>query len=211
MSVPVDYRMDSKLLEAVSQGHRDHTHMERYLRIRRFCYGRVLDFGCGSGYGTKLLAENPNVGEAVGFDVDQVMIDFASAHHWHGGARSPAYLSGMGQNVELRDGVPHFVGPLTQPFDTVVALEVIEHMDDIEALLRFSGNAQLLITSFPDQPTKHFNPCHVRDLVRQDVIDYFSLDHVPWKGFRVGDVQILMFLRRPEGMPEALARNILDL
>ncbi len=52
-------------------------HLRRYGSIRRFCYGKVLDFACGCGYGTFLIAGNPDVIGVVGVDRDKEAIDWA--------------------------------------------------------------------------------------------------------------------------------------
>ena len=36
-------------------------HLERYALVRQFLYGKVLDIACGVGYGSYLLAKNPDV------------------------------------------------------------------------------------------------------------------------------------------------------
>ncbi len=43
-------------------------HLARYRFAAEVLQGRVLDAGCGTGYGTALLAAAPRVGEALGID-----------------------------------------------------------------------------------------------------------------------------------------------
>ncbi|NKB43956.1 MAG: hypothetical protein GKS03_06710 [Alphaproteobacteria bacterium] len=39
-------------------------HVERYAVARQFVYGTVVDLACGCGYGTHILAKNPDVNAA---------------------------------------------------------------------------------------------------------------------------------------------------
>jgi hypothetical protein len=42
--------------------------IEKYLMIRQWCYGNVLDFACGCGYGSYLISKNPDVKKVYGID-----------------------------------------------------------------------------------------------------------------------------------------------
>ena len=35
--------------------------IERYMYVRQFVYGNVLDIACGEGYGSYLMSKNPDV------------------------------------------------------------------------------------------------------------------------------------------------------
>ncbi len=54
-----------------------HEHMKRYGALRRFCYGHVLDFACGCGYGSYLISGNPAVTKVTGVDIDREAIVWA--------------------------------------------------------------------------------------------------------------------------------------
>ena len=58
-------------------------HLKRYAAVRRFIYGSVLDFACGCGYGTYILAVNPEVSEIIGVDLDEHAIEWANANFSH--------------------------------------------------------------------------------------------------------------------------------
>jgi len=50
-------------------------HLQRYRYATKRCKGRILDLGCGTGYGTKILYEADN--EVYGIDNSQKAIDYA--------------------------------------------------------------------------------------------------------------------------------------
>ena len=46
--------------------------------MRQYVYGNVLDIACGVGYGSYLLAKNPDVKHIVGVDGDHEAADWAN-------------------------------------------------------------------------------------------------------------------------------------
>lgn len=104
--------MSGRLLEA--------EHLARYRWAAELVRGkRVLDAGCGTGYGSELLVRE-GASAVVGVDIDDGMIDAATA------AASAATF----MRVDLRN-IP---GQL-RDFDAVVCFEVLEHIDRPEAVL----------------------------------------------------------------------------
>lgn len=94
-------------------------HIARYAFAARFVVGRrVLDLGCGTGYGTAELARHAT--EAVGVDIAPEAIDYASAQY-----RSARFVLASAEDVPLHDA----------SFDVVVAFELIEHLSNWRALL----------------------------------------------------------------------------
>ncbi|WP_241665593.1 bifunctional 2-polyprenyl-6-hydroxyphenol methylase/3-demethylubiquinol 3-O-methyltransferase UbiG [Teichococcus oryzae] len=83
----------------------------------------VLDVGCGAGLASEQLAR---YGAAVtGLDAAGAALGAARAH---------AAASGL--DIEYRDGMPEDLVAEDRRFDAVVALEVIEHVEDRPAFLR---------------------------------------------------------------------------
>src|SRR5689334_13246360 len=96
-------------------------HIARYTFASRLARGkRVLDAGCGAGYGSAELAHT--AASVVGVDVAAEAVDFARANY-----RLPnlSFVQGSCAALPHPDGV----------FDLVVAFEVIEHLENYSALL----------------------------------------------------------------------------
>jgi 2-polyprenyl-3-methyl-5-hydroxy-6-metoxy-1,4-benzoquinol methylase len=81
---------------------------------------RVLDVGCGVGYGLNLLSIK--AGEVAGVDVDAKAVEYCRAHFW-------------GKNPKLK-GLEHYDGyhlPYEDSaFDVVTCVDVIEHVERYE-------------------------------------------------------------------------------
>lgn len=120
---------------------RDHVARYEFAAGRIPARSRVIDFACGIGYGSSIMAA---AGHLVrGFDVDGDAIEFARAH-W----------SASGAAFELRDGAqPGELGDA----DAAVCLETIEHIEDPRPLLKaLRLSAPLLIASVPNEAVFQF-------------------------------------------------------
>jgi hypothetical protein len=135
-------------------------HIERYAVARQFVYGRTADLACGCGYGTYILSKNPDVTEAIGIDMSDEAIAFATKEY---GSDRVSYVNGNPTDVKL--------GLL----DTMVSIETIEHLEDPKMLNTFAEHhaVETLVVSFPIKKTTHYNKFHRWDLKTQDVIDIF--------------------------------------
>ena len=136
-------------------------HVERYAVARQFVYGRIADIACGCGYGTHLLAKNPDVTEAVGIDMAEEAIAFANKEY---SSDRVTFVRGIATELSL--GL----------FDTMVSIETIEHLEDPRALNVFAElhAVETLVVSYPIKKTTHYNKYHRWDLKTQDVIDIFQ-------------------------------------
>lgn len=172
---------------------RFHEHLRRYAAIRRFCYGKVLDFASGCGYGSFLISANPDVEHVVGVDKDSNAIEWANREF----------------NSEKTTFLCQDIEDMTGQFDTLVSLEAIEHFADQTILPRLAKRCTIdnLIISFPNKKSTHFNPFHVYDYTIQDVVDLFA-DYLCYHTFVMGDVQFLLFIRKPAKAPFHLFRTL---
>jgi len=95
-------------------------HVSIYVFAARAVAGaRVLDLGCGAGYGSDLLRK-AGASTVLGIDVDRRNVRYASRHY-------PA--------VRFQQGDAHHLPPDLGTFDLVVASNVLEHLEHIEPAL----------------------------------------------------------------------------
>jgi ubiquinone/menaquinone biosynthesis C-methylase UbiE len=116
-------------------------HVARYAFARRYAQGkRVLDAGCGAGYGSAELAQS--AAAVTGVDIAADAIEYASANY---------PLSGLRFVESSCTSVPF---PM-ESFDLVVAFEVIEHLTDYRAFVdecaRVLTREGLFIVSSPNK------------------------------------------------------------
>lgn len=171
-------------------------HLKRYGSVRRFCYGNVLDFACGCGYGTFMLAGNPDVSSVTGIDQDAGALTWAETHFSH------PKISYKKTDIEK----------CKTKFDTLVCLETIEHIVDKMLVPRLVERCHIdnVIVSFPDKKTTHYNPHHKHDFVRQDILDLFP-NHVVYHVIHYADSVSILLTRLPSKAPHDLFRNVRDL
>jgi len=170
--------------------------LRRYGSVRRFCFGNVLDLACGCGYGTYMIAGNPDVSSVTGVDTDNDAIEWAKEHFNH-------------KKITYKKGDASI---LKNKFDTLVCLETIEHIKDTSVIpdVVKKCNIDNIIISFPDKKTTHYNPHHEHDFVVQDLVDLFP-EHVIYHRIRFVDSVSLLLIRLPKKAPHDLFRNIRDL
>ena len=135
-------------------------HMARYTFAARLARGkRVLDAGCGAGYGSAELARAAE--QVVGVDRAPEAIAFARAHY-------------AGDNLSFEEASCEALPHSDASFELVVAFEVIEHLADWRGFLRearrvLAPNGQLVVST----PNKLYytesrgpdgaNPFHVHE------------------------------------------------
>jgi SAM-dependent methyltransferase len=116
--------------------------------------GRVLDVGCGSGYGTAVLA----AGEARVVGIDRVLPDRPSRRD--GGL----FLLGDLRAIPLAPG----------SFDLVVSFQVIEHLEDptfyVDALAELLSPDGLTLVTTPNVLTSDgVNPYHIHEYTAEEL------------------------------------------
>jgi len=135
-------------------------HLARYAFAARLARGkRVLDAGCGAGYGSAELAGAAD--SVVGVDVAPEAIAFATAHY-----QLP--------NLRFEQGSCTALPNPGGCFDLVVAFEVIEHLTDWRAFLAetrrvLAPNGQLVVSTpnrlyyTESRGPRGANPFHVHE------------------------------------------------
>lgn len=103
----------------------------------------VLDYGCGSGYGTEMLSKNAS--KIIGVDISKDAVDFAKKNY------SSSNLS-FKTISELTD----------EKFDVITSFQVIEHVPNnsayIKKLKKHLKPGGLLLISTPDKTHRLFSP-----------------------------------------------------
>jgi O-antigen biosynthesis protein len=134
-------------------------HLSRYHWAAMLVSGkRVLDAGCGTAYGSAILAAG-NAREVVGVDVAADVLAAVSAR--------------MPDGVELREADASNLPFDAGTFDVVVCFEVIEHVDDAVAVLdelaRVLAEDGVLAISSPNRDVyMPGNPHHRYEFVPQE-------------------------------------------
>jgi SAM-dependent methyltransferase len=105
---------------------------------------RVLDFGCGSGYGSAQIAET--AARVTGVDVAQDAVDYARAHF-------------VRDNLSYECIVPDATLPFADAsFDTVLSFQVLEHIVDptvyLSEIRRVLAPGGRLVLATPDRSTR---------------------------------------------------------
>lgn len=147
-------------------------HICRYKFAQQFVVGkRVLDAACGSGYGTKILAEC--AADVTGMDISAEAIAFAEKEYAQPNAR---YLVGSVDCLPFEDN----------SFDVIISFETIEHVNEviqnsflseIKRVLKENG---ILIMSTPnkkkytDERSGKHSEYHVKEFYVEEFRDFLG-------------------------------------
>jgi len=141
----------------------EYEHMPRYQYALSLAANKtVLDFGCGTGYGSSILATRAK--EVVGIDIDESALEWAREAH-----RKPTLE--FRRNSDFGASLPN------QHFDMVTCFEMIEHviadqqqliLDSFVNVLKSDG-VLLISTPNPDITALYGdNPYHLCELTRDE-------------------------------------------
>jgi 2-polyprenyl-3-methyl-5-hydroxy-6-metoxy-1,4-benzoquinol methylase len=153
----------------------EYEHLPRYSFAKQFAAnGKVLDFGCGTGYGSAILSNTAR--SVLGLDIDSTAIKWAQQTHLN----PHLYFE---CRSDIGKGLPD------QSFDLVTCFEMIEHVDhetqiavirNISRLLNRQGKL-IISTPNPDVTALYGeNPYHVREMTEIEFKELLSLffEHV---------------------------------
>lgn len=145
-----------------------------HLATYKYCIGyatekKVLDYGCGSGYGTALISKSCS--QITGVDISPEAVAYAQAHY---NAPNLSYLQ-----IERAEAAP-----LPFPdasFDVVLSFQVIEHLQDVSVYLqeieRVLAPGGRVIIATPDRKNRLFsfqkpwNMWHLREYAQDQLKD----------------------------------------
>ncbi len=165
-STPAIRRVEGPQMKAVVD-----PHLDRFYIWGPMCMGRrVLDVGCGWGYGAQIMARYAK--EVVAIDIEENEIAFAKTYH---DAPNITYVLGRLERYEAA------------PFDVEICTEVLEHLEypamgdllaSMQRLLAPSG-VVLFTTPCQDLTRKGNNPHHVREYCYVDLLKILKQFFVP--------------------------------
>lgn len=173
--------LDKETVDQLEEDMLIRRHIERYAYIRQFAYGKVLDAACGVGYGTYLVAKNPDVEQILGVDCDSKTIAFANDNY---------------ENEKISFQCSYFE-EVKGNYDVLLSLETIEHLDDPMQLAELAErcNIKEIIVSYPMKKTTHYNKYHKWDFSHADM-EYIFNSYQCINAVMNGDSEILHFIKR---------------
>ncbi|RQD71525.1 MAG: class I SAM-dependent methyltransferase [Tindallia sp. MSAO_Bac2] len=103
-------------------------HIARYEFASQYCYGRVLDLGCGVGYGAEILLDlddENTIQQVVGVDFDAESIQYAKEMY---GYLKTEFIQADARSQKLHQELGSF--------DCIICYEMIEHLLEDELVIR---------------------------------------------------------------------------
>jgi SAM-dependent methyltransferase len=147
---PIGIRCSERLVMGANASAYVPEHVSRYVWALNEARGqRVVDLGCGDGYGTLMLSWSAQ--QAIGVDRSETAVQHARETY----PRGPEYRIA---DLTVPEQIPDA--------DVGVCFEVLEHLDDPDTFLRAIGSRlPRLLVSFPNPLVggSHINAHHVND------------------------------------------------
>jgi 2-polyprenyl-3-methyl-5-hydroxy-6-metoxy-1,4-benzoquinol methylase len=143
-------------------------HLKVYRFASQFCRGKtILDVGCGTGYGTALLAESSK--KVVGIDLSRQAVRYAQRRYR---SANLEFLRMSAESLEFAD----------RSFDFVLSTENFEHLRDQRANLRQTSRILtdegmlLLATPNPEMFVKVSNRYHTHEFAYSELVQILQED-----------------------------------
>lgn len=172
--------IDKKNVDSIEEDIIIRRMIERYMYVRQFVYGHVLDIACGTGSGSYLMSKNPDVKRITGVDISEKAIANATQNF-------------NVDNIEYVLGTPETVNG---QFDVMVSLETIEHLENPAVLRELAERCGVkeIIISFPRKKTTHYNQYHLWDFTKEDMIRLFD-GYECYRVYDIHDSTIMNFVK----------------
>jgi ubiquinone/menaquinone biosynthesis C-methylase UbiE len=143
------------------------THLNRYFFAGTLARGRVLDIGCGVGYGSKFLLTR-GAKPVIGADISEEVLKIG--HNTYG-ANGPQFIKTNAELLPFPDAC----------FDVVIAIGILDHLDNPTRLLsetrRILRPGGLIICSvlnrkFISPPLiRNIDPFHLREYTPEELLE----------------------------------------
>ncbi|MCX7726098.1 MAG: class I SAM-dependent methyltransferase [Chitinispirillaceae bacterium] len=137
---------------------------------------KVIDIGCGCGYGSKILSEKAEL--VYGIDYDKDAINYCNSHYRASNLR---YF-----NVDINEEINFNLF-----FDIAISFQVIEHMQDVDRFIQKiksivkKGGKVFITTPNTIVPDKN-NPFHVNEMDYKRFTDVISKNFSSFKIVGIG-------------------------
>lgn len=149
-------------------------HLLRYLFSSQFVkHKKVLDLGCGSGYGSRIL-KALGAKEVFGVDISKEAVEYARSTYGN-------------QNVKFLTADVEKLPLFKERFDTIAAFEILEHLQNHNSFLKgIKKNLKpdgIFLVSTPNKYTyPEKNPFHLKELFPDQfetlLKEYFTYVHL---------------------------------
>ena len=146
----------------------------RYIWCNKNLYGKnILEVGCSTGYGCQFL---PNDINYLGLDYDPIIIDVAHDQNW-------------GDNVKF--SCTDINQMELAKFDTIIAFEVIEHLDNgLELVERLKQHTKRLLITVPwNEPPGFWGEHHKLHGLNETNFPGFEFNYIDQHG-RISDLPV---------------------
>jgi len=146
----------------------------RYIWANKNLYGKnILEVGCSTGYGCQFL---PNDINYLGLDYDPIIIDVAHDQNW-------------GDNVKF--SCTDINQMELAKFDTIIAFEVIEHLDNgLELVERLKQHTKRLLITVPwNEPPGFWGEHHKLHGLNESNFRGFEFNYIDQHG-RISDLPV---------------------
>lgn len=178
-------------------------HAHRYaLAVGMAAGRRVVDVGCGEGYGAAWIATG--AASTLGIDIEPAAIDHAAKHYR---SENLSFAVGDARHLDLPDACA----------DLVTCFETIEHVSEpakvLDELARILAPGGVVIISTPDAvESDGTNPFHLHELTAAELTDELErrFTHRMMFGQRVSAASHMWALDGPEVLTVASNGIVLD-